>query len=144
MKVKKIQNWICILAMLFLLVQSTIGVVTYINREDSSERMGMMMGQPPTNATDSTNANTDTNTNTNTDTNTNSNTTENNNFSTGGQNGIPSSFNGMEGRGGAPMGNNESTASFVGYMAGIVLSLGGLVVTFLNWRKNKKMTIVEE
>ncbi|WP_312098272.1 hypothetical protein [Niallia sp.] len=136
---KKIQNWICILAMLFLLVQSTIGVVTYINREDPSERMGMMMGQPPTDATDSTN----TNTNSNTDTNTNSNTTENNSFSADGQNGM-APFNGMEGRGGAPTGNNESTASFVGYIAGIVLSLGGLVVTFLSWRKNKKINVVEE
>lgn len=128
---KKIQHWIGIIAMLFLLVQSTIGVVAYVNREEPSERMGMM-GQPPTDATASAN----TNTNTNSDTNTN--TTENNGFSMDNQNGM-APFNGMEGRGDAPMGNNGSTASLVGYIAGMILSLGGLVVTFLSWRKNKQI-----
>ncbi|MCF2649011.1 hypothetical protein [Niallia circulans] len=142
---KKIQNWIAILAMVFLLVQSTIGVVSYVNREEPSERMGMMgQGQAPTNATASVNTNTDTNTDTDTnaDSDTNSNTTEDNGFSMDNQNGM-TPFNGMEERGGAPNGDNVSTASLVGYIIGIILSLGGLVVTVLGWRKNKKVTIAE-
>lgn len=136
---KKIQNWIAILAMVFLLVQSTIGVVSYVNREEPSERMGMMgQVQAPTNATASANTDTDINA----DSDTNSNTTENNGFSMDNQNGM-TPFNGMEERGGAPNGDNVSTASLVGYIAGIILSLGGLVVTFLGWRKNKKVTIAE-
>ncbi|WP_400247521.1 hypothetical protein AB3U99_10900 [Niallia sp. JL1B1071] len=139
---KKIQNWIAILAMIFLLVQSTIGVVSYVNREEPSERMGMRgQGQAPTNATAS--ANTNANTDTNADSDTNSNTTENNGFSVDNQNGMMP-FNGMEGRGdGAPNGDNVSTASLLGYIAGIILSLGGLVVTFLSWRKNKQINIAE-
>ena len=133
MKVKKIQNWIAILAMLFLLTQSTIGVIAYVNKEEPSQRMGMM-GQPPNTATASTN--TDTNTDAN------SNTTENDNFSADTQNDMMP-FNGMEERGGAPMDNNDNTASLIGYIAGIVISLGGLVVTFLNWRKNKQIDIAE-
>ncbi|MBZ9536232.1 hypothetical protein KGR20_18825 [Cytobacillus oceanisediminis] len=126
---KKIQHWIGIIAMLFLLVQSTIGVEAYVNREEPSERMGML-GQPPTDATASANTNINSNTNTS--------STENNGFSMDNQNGM-APFNGMEGRGDAPMGNNGSTASLVGYITGIILSLGGLVVTFLSRRKNKQI-----
>lgn len=138
---KKIQNWIAILAMLFLLTQSTIGVVAYVNKDEPSQRMGMM-GQPPNTATASTNSETNTETNTDTNTDANSNTTENDNFSADTQNDMMP-FNGMEERGGAPMDNNDNTASLIGYIAGIVISLGGLVVTFLNWRKNKQIDIAE-
>lgn len=125
---RKLQKLVSILAMAFLLVQSTMGVAAYVNRENPSERMGIR-GQAPANAV---------NTNSTTD----SNTSGSNSFTAEDDNGM-TPLSEMEIRGKESLGDNSGTASLVGYIAGIILSLGGLAVTFVSWRKNKQINIAE-
>ena len=138
---KKLQYLISILAMIFLLVQSTIGVVSYFNTEEPSQRSGMM-GQPPNMQRSTSEDTTQTTTDSSSSSTTDSETGDSSNTQMTPPNGMDGGFPGqMSGNTDA---ESKSTASLVGYIAGIIVSLGGLVLTLLTWRKkDKSSTIVE-
>lgn len=140
---KKLTNLISILAMVFLLAQSTIGVVSYFNTEEPTERSGMMGGQPPSmqgDNSDSTQSSTDTSSSASSST---ADSTSGDSSTTTQSEGQMTPPSGMNGEFPGNMdrtssGESKSTASLVGYIAGIIVSLGGLVLTFLTWRKKDK------
>ncbi|KAB7671991.1 hypothetical protein [Bacillus sp. B1-b2] len=145
---KKLQYLISTIAMVFLLAQSTIGVVSNFNTEEPSQRMEMT-GQPPTmqgSTSSSSQSSTDTESSSDSSTTTDS-SSEDTTTSTEGQNQMTPP-NGMNGEFPGNMNGNtspeSSTASLVGYIAGIIVSLGGLVITFLTWRKKDNPSNIVE
>jgi len=143
---KKWQYVISILAMVCLLVQSIIGVIDYFDTE-KVDQGAIMMGQQPPNMqgnADSSSQGTTTDSNSSNDSSstTESTTGEQGSDNPGNGNAQMTPPNGMD-SGFPDMDRNigkeaKSTTSLIGNIVGIILSLSGLVLTFLTWRKKAK------
>ncbi len=138
---KKIQSIAIIAAMLLLLAQSILGVTSYFSA-GSAPDMGQMNGQAPSmqmnessdSSTSSTSSTSDTTEST--DSTENSTATADSGFDPSQAQGNMPAMNGMNGPGTGA--ENKSVLELALSIAGLVVSVGGLVLMMLGWKKTKK------
>lgn len=135
---KKIQSIAIIAAMLLLLAQSILGVTSYFSAGSAPE-MGQINGQAPSMQM---NGSSDSSTSSTSDTTQSTDSTENSaaaadsGFDPSQAQGNMPAMNGMNGPGTGA--ENKSVLELALSIAGLVVSVGGLVLMMLGWKKTKK------
>lgn len=135
---KKIQSIAIIAAMLLLLAQSILGVTSYFSA-GSAPDMGQMNGQAPTmqmNGSSDSSTSSTSDTTQSTDSTENSTATADSGFDPSQAQGNMPAMNGMNGPGTGA--ENKSVLELALSIAGLVVSVGGLVLMMLGWKKTKK------
>ncbi|MEI2467034.1 hypothetical protein [Niallia taxi] len=135
---KKIQSIAIIAAMLLLLAQSILGVTSYFSA-GSAPDMGQMNGQAPSmqmNESSDSSTSSTSDTTESTDSTENSTATADSGFDPSQAQGNMPAMNGMNGPGTGA--ENKSVLELAFSIAGLVVSVGGLVLMMLGWKKTKK------
>ncbi|WOD61859.1 hypothetical protein NQZ71_13670 [Niallia taxi] len=135
---KKIQSIAIIAAMLLLLAQSILGVTSYFSA-GSAPDMGQMSGQAPSmqmNGSSDSSTSSTSDTTESTDSTENSTATADSGFDSSQAQGNMPAMNGMNGPGTGA--ENKSVLELALSIAGLVVSVGGLVLMMLGWKKTKK------
>ena len=135
---KKIQSIAIIAAMLLLLAQSILGVTSYFSA-GSAPDMGQMNGQAPSmqmNGSSDSSTSSTSDTTESTDSTENSTATADSGFDPSQAQGNMPAMNGMNGPGTGA--ENKSVLELALSIAGLVVSVGGLVLMMLGWKKTKK------
>ncbi|MEI2401582.1 hypothetical protein [Niallia taxi] len=135
---KKIQSIAIIAAMLLLLAQSILGVTSYFSA-GSAPDMGQMNGQAPSmqmNESSDSSTSSTSDTTESTDSTENSTATADSGFDPSQAQGNMPAMNGMNGPGTGA--ENKSVLELALSIAGLVVSVGGLVLMMLGWKKTKK------
>lgn len=135
---KKIQSIAIIAAMLLLLAQSILGVTSYFSA-GSAPDMGQMNGQAPSmqmNGSSDSSTSSTSDTTESTDSTENSTATADSGFDSSQAQGNMPAMNGMNGPGTGA--ENKSVLELALSIAGLVVSVGGLVLMMLGWKKTKK------
>jgi len=135
---KKIQSIAIIAAMLLLLAQSILGVTSYFSA-GSAPDMGQMNGQAPSmqmNGSSDSSTSSTSDTTESTDSTENSTANADSGFDSSQAQGNMPAMNGMNGPGTGA--ENKSVLELALSIAGLVVSVGGLVLMMLGWKKTKK------
>ncbi|MDE5051719.1 hypothetical protein NDK25_04740 [Niallia taxi] len=135
---KKIQSIAIIAAMLLLLAQSILGVTSYFSA-GSAPDMGQMNGQAPSmqmNESSDSSTSSTSDTTESTESTENSTATADSGFDPSQAQGNMPAMNGMNGPGTGA--ENKSVLELALSIAGLVVSVGGLVLMMLGWKKTKK------